>query len=74
LDLILLPLAFSLIVASRLLYPYNTDDKTSKLKVKQFSIGGTPREFHKVTWGREEGDRGDQEKTGCQKGREQSSQ
>ena len=36
-DLILLPLAFSLIVASRLLHPYSTDDKTSKLKVKQFS-------------------------------------
>ena len=35
----LLPLAFSLIltVASRLLYPYSTDDKTSKLMVKRFS-------------------------------------
>ena len=35
----LLPLAFSLIltVASRLLHPYNTDDKTSRLVVKQFS-------------------------------------
>ena len=34
-----MPLAFSLIltVASRLLHPYSTDDKTSKLKVKQFS-------------------------------------
>ena len=39
LDLSLLPLAFSLIltVASRLLHPYNTDDKTSRLMVKQFS-------------------------------------
>ena len=38
-DLSLLPLVFILIltVASRLLYPYNTDDKTSKLNVKQFS-------------------------------------
>jgi len=39
LDLSLLPLAFSLIltVASRLLHPYSTDDKTSKLMVKRFS-------------------------------------
>ena len=35
----LLPLAFSLIltVASRLLHPYSTDDKISRLMVKQFS-------------------------------------
>ena len=34
-----LPLAFSLIltVASRLHYPYNTDDKTSRLMMKLFS-------------------------------------
>ena len=34
-----MPLAFSLIltVASRLLHPYSTDDKTSKFIVKQFS-------------------------------------
>ena len=33
------PLVFSLIltVASRLLHPYSTDDKTSRLMVKQFS-------------------------------------
>ena len=38
-DLSLLPLAFSLIltVASRLLHPYSTDDKTSRLMVKRFS-------------------------------------
>ena len=38
-ELNLLPLAFSLIltVASRLFHPYNTDDKTSRLMVKQFS-------------------------------------
>ena len=38
-DLSLLPLAFSLIliVASRLLHPYTTDDKTSRLMVKRFS-------------------------------------
>ena len=37
-DLSLLPLAFSLIltIASRLLHPYSTDDKTSKLMVKRF--------------------------------------
>ena len=40
LDLSLLPLVFSLIlrVASRLLHPYSTDDKTSRLMVKIFSI------------------------------------
>ena len=38
-DLSLLPLAFSLIltVASGLLHPYSTDDKTSRLMVKKFS-------------------------------------
>ena len=38
-DLSLLPLAFSLIltVASRLLHPYSTDDKTSRLMEKRFS-------------------------------------
>ena len=38
-DLSLLPLDFSLIltVASRLLHPYSTDDKTSRLMVKRFS-------------------------------------
>ena len=38
-DLSLLPLAFSIIltVASRLLHPYSTNDKTSRLIVKRFS-------------------------------------
>ena len=38
-DLSLLPLAFSLIlaVASRLLHPYSTDDTTSRLMAKRFS-------------------------------------
>ena len=37
-DISLLPLVFSLIltVASRLLHPYNTDDKTSRLMEKLF--------------------------------------
>ena len=39
LDLSLLPLAFSLIltVVLRILHPYSTDDKTSRLMVKRFS-------------------------------------
>ena len=39
-DLSLLPLVFSLIltVASRLLHLYSTDDKTSRLMMKSFSI------------------------------------
>ena len=39
LDLSLLPLAFSLIltVASRLLHPYSTNDKISRLMVRRFS-------------------------------------
>ena len=41
-DLRLLPLAFSLIltVASRLLHPYSTNDKTFRLMVKRFSTEG----------------------------------
>ena len=42
----LLPLAFSLIltIASRLLHPYGTNVKTSKLKVKRFpTVGDTQR-------------------------------
>ena len=45
-DLSLLPLAFSLVltVASRLLHPYSTDDKTSRLMVERFStVGDTQR-------------------------------
>ena len=45
-DLSLLPLAFSLIltVVSRLLHPYSTNDKTSRLMVKKFStVGDTER-------------------------------
>ena len=78
LDLSLLPLAFSLIltVASRLLHPYSTDNKTSRLMVKRFStVGDTQRGSQSYMKKREEGDRGDQEeKRGNQKGREQSSQ
>ena len=41
-----MPLAFSFIltVASRLLHPYSTDDKTSRLVVKRFyTVGDTQR-------------------------------
>ena len=44
-DLSLLPLAFSLIliVASRLLHPYSTYDKTSRLMEKRFSTVRDPQ-------------------------------
>ena len=74
----LLPLAFSLIfvVASRPLHPYGTDDKTCRLMVNRFTtVRDTQRGSKIYTEKREEGDRGDQEeKTGNQKGREQSIQ
>ena len=79
-DLNLLPLAFSLIliVASRRLHPYSSDDKTSRLMVKKLLHSeGHPERFTELheEEKREEGDRGDQEeKRGNQKGREQSSQ
>ena len=59
LDLSLLPLAFSLSlrVASRLLHPYSTDDKTSKLMVKQFSTARDTKKVHRVTWKRRGGGR-----------------
>ena len=66
-----------LTVASRLLHPYSTDGKTSRLMEERFSTvrhiqGGSQRHMEEK---REEGDRGDQEeKRGNQKGREQSSQ
>ena len=61
----------------KLLHPYSTDDKTSKLMVKRFSTArDTQRgsELHGEEKG-EEGDKGDQEeKTGNPEGREPSSQ
>ena len=72
-----MPLAFtpSVTVASRLLHPYSTDDKTSRLMVKQFStVRDTQKDSELLTEEmREEGDRGDQEKRGSQKRRKQSS-
>ena len=78
-DLSLLPLVFSLIltVASRLLHPYSTNDKTYRLMVQRFStVRDTQRdsELHGEEK-REVGDRGDQEeKRGSQKERDKSSQ
>ena len=75
-----MPLTFilSLTVASRLLHPYSTDDKTSRLVVKQFStVKDTPERFTELHGEkkREDGDRDDQEeKSGNKKGREQASQ
>ena len=79
LDLSLLPLIFSLFrtVGSRLLHPYSTNDKASRLMVKKFSTVRYPERFTELHGEekREEGDRGDQkEKWGNQKGRAQSSQ
>ena len=78
-DLSLLPPVFSLIltVASRLPHPYSTNDKTSRLMENRFStVKAHPERFAELRGKekREEGDRGDQEKRGNQKGRDQSSQ
>ena len=77
-DLSLLPLIFSLIltVASRLLHPYSTNDKTSRLIVKRFStVRDTQRGSQSYMEKRGEGDSGDQEeKRGNQEERDRSSQ
>ena len=74
-----MPLIFSLIltVASRLLHPYNTDDKTSRLMKKRFSTVRDTQRGSQLQGEerREVGDRGDQEeKRGNQKHRDRSSQ
>ena len=60
----------------RLLHPYSTDDKTSRLMVKRFcTVRDTQRGSQSYMEKSEEEDRGEQEeKRGNQKGREQSSQ
>ena len=77
-DLSLLPLAFHLIltVASRLLHPYSTDDKTSRLMMKRFStVRDTQRGSQSYMEKREEAVRGDpNEMRWNQKRREQGSQ
>ena len=77
-ELSLLPLAFSpsLTVASKLLHPYSTDNKTSRLMVKQLFIARDTHGFTELheEEKREKRDRGDhEEKRGSQKGRDQSS-
>ena len=73
-ELSLLPLNFS--PSLTVLHPYSTDDKASRLMVKQFSTPrDTKRDSQSYIEKREEGDRDDQEKKrGSQKGRDQSSQ
>ena len=79
-DLSLLPLGFSLIltVASRLLYPYSTDDKTSRLMVKRFpTVRDTERgsqSYMEKRRGRREIDMTRRRRGGVQKGRDKSSQ
>ena len=77
-DLSLLPMAFSLIltVASRLLHPYRTNDKTCRLMVKQFStVRDTQRGSQSYMEKRRgEGDRdAHEERRGSQKERDQFS-
>ena len=79
LGLSLLPLVFSpiLTVASRLLHLYSTDDKTSRLMMKGFSIVRDTQRGSQLHGEekREEGDRGDQDEMRWnQKRREQASQ
>ena len=79
LELSLLPLGFipSLTVASRLLHPYSTENKTLRLMVKQLSTARNTRRDSQLyrEESREEEDRGNQEeKKESQKGREHSSQ
>ena len=78
-DLSLLTLVFSFIltVASRLLHPYSTNDKTSVNGEKILHSGGHPERFTELHGEekREEGDRGDQDEMRWnQKRREQASQ
>ena len=71
-DLSLLPLAFSLVltVASRLLHPYSTDDRTSRLMVKILHSEGHPERFTELHG--EEKRRGRREKEVTRKRRGES--
>ena len=76
----LVPLDFSLIlpVASRLLHPYNTDNKTSRLMVKGFStVRDTQRgsqSYMKKRRGRKEIEMSRRRKGGTQEERDRSTQ
>ena len=75
-----LPLVFSLIlpVASRLLHPYSTDNKTSSLVVKRFStVSDTQRvsqSYMKKRRGRKEIEMSRRRKRGTQEERDRSRQ
>ena len=75
-DLSLLPLAFSLIltIASRLLHPHRTDDKTSGLMVKQFSTVKDAQRGSQSYMVKRRGRKEIEVKRVSQNGREQSSQ
>ena len=75
-DLSLLPLDFSLIlkVASRLLHPYSTSDKTSRLMEKRFSIVRDTQKDSLIYIEKRRGRREIEVKRRNQKGREQSNQ
>ena len=79
-SLSLLPLDFSLIlpVASRLLHPYSTDNKTSRLMVKRFStVRDTQRgsqSYMKKRRGRREIEMSRRRKSGTQEERDRSTQ
>ena len=76
----LLPLDFSLIlpIASRLLHPYSTDNKTSRLMVKRFStVWDTQRgsqSYMKKRRGRKEIEVSRKRKKGIQEERDRSRQ
>ena len=76
----LLPLVFSLVltVASRLLHPYSTDDKTSRLMVKRFStVRDTQRgseSYMKKRRGSKEIEISGRRKRGSQEERDRSTQ
>ena len=76
-SLLLLAFSLILIVASRLLHPYSSDDKTSRLMVKRFStVRDTQRgsqSYMKKRRGRREIEMS-RRRRGNQKGRVQSSQ
>ena len=80
LDLNLKPLVFSLIlsVASRLLHPYSTNDKTSRLMVKRFSTvrdtQGGSQSYVEKRRGRREIEVNRRRKVGVKKGRGKSIQ
>ena len=75
-----MPLDFSLIlpVASRLLHPYSTDNKASRLMVKGFcTVRGTQRgsqSYMKKRRGRKEIEMGRRRKSGTQEKRDRSRQ